>query len=141
MSSNVCIVVVFLISFYSVQAMFDSKILMDHMQSCMKKHEVSEEELEEINKENVAEEKLKCFMTCIGERIGYIKDDEFSEKGALEAVEVMFEKNNTKEKQKAREIIKDCAQKIKEKGDKGCELGPTAGACLKKGVQDHKIMP
>nr|AWC67998.1 odorant-binding protein 43 [Matsumurasca onukii] len=141
MGPNIAIVIVSLASLCSVQAMFDTKVLMDHMQGCMKKHEVSEKDLEDVNKEDFSEEKLKCFMTCIGERIGYIKDDEFSEKGAMEAVEFMFEKNNTKEKEKAREIIKDCTQKIKEKDVKGCELGPVAGACLKKGVQDHKIMP
>ncbi|XP_046666882.1 uncharacterized protein LOC124358625 [Homalodisca vitripennis] len=122
-----------------VDGEFDKKMLIEHARTCMKEGNLSKEDMEAVKKHEYSEEKYKCFIMCIGEKLGYIKNFKFDEAGALNATEAIFG-DDVDKKQKAGQIVKDCAQKLQENPGKGCDIGPSAAECLENGILEKGVM-
>uniref|UniRef100_A0A1B6M1V3 Uncharacterized protein n=1 Tax=Graphocephala atropunctata TaxID=36148 RepID=A0A1B6M1V3_9HEMI len=122
-----------------VNGEFDKKMLVEHARACMEEGQLTKEDMGAVKNRDYSEDKYKCFITCIGEKLGYIIDYKFDVVGAMNATDWIFGEDTDK-KIKAKQIIKECADKLKDSQEKMCDIGPAAADCLEKGVVEKGVM-
>nr|AWC67993.1 odorant-binding protein 5 [Matsumurasca onukii] len=135
-------VITVLLSISSVTlAEFNRKVFIENIIDCMKDHHLTPQEIQSLGKPDFDEEKNKCYITCIGEKFGIIKNGELSEEGAVSAADNFFSKDDVEKKEKFQAIAKECSANLKTLSTKGCDIGPATKACLIKGAEDRELLP
>ncbi|XP_049955962.1 general odorant-binding protein 19d-like [Schistocerca serialis cubense] len=120
-----------------VSAMEMTPEFMEIVNKCKAEHEPTEDELKGIMMMKVPEsEHGKCFMGCVLQEVGVVKDGKFDKEEAKKhAAAKMSDKD---ELEKHMQLIDKCSQEVDGETD-SCGIGPKLMECIKQFAPEFDI--